>query len=175
MGTKKSTVIANSELSPQVMNIAGTHGGRVRVLMDSFELATGDIDDDDIILLDRIPTSAVITGLWIMNDDMDSGGTPTLATDVGVYDTDSSVTVKDRNAFTSAVTTLQAATATWTDLLAEAGATALAFIGGQLWEWAGDASKPDLDTEYFIALTIETVAQTAVAGTLAYKIEYVLD
>lgn len=172
MSTKKSTVITNNEATPQTLNTAGTHGGRVRIACDSFELATTDLDASDIILLDKLPANAVIVGLYLMSDDLDSNGTPTLAANVGLYESDGA-TAADADCFASAITTLQSATTSWQDILAEAGTAAVANIGDPLWDVAGD-SQGDFE-EYYVALTLSAAAATAAAGTLAYKIEYVVD
>ena len=174
MSTKKSTVIANSETTPQTLNFAGAHGGRVRVSIGSFELATTDLVDADIILFDELPANAVILSLEFMNDDLDTGGTETLAPDIGLYEPDGS-TVADLDAFASATNLFENANAVWIDVLAEAGVVPVAKIGKRLFDWAGD-SAGDF-ASYFLAWTLTGTggAATAAAGTIAYKITWAID
>lgn len=172
MSTKYSDQVANNQSDPIVLNTP-QHGGRERVMIGSFELAATDLQSDDIIHLCKLPANAIITGLWIQNDDLDSHGTPTAACDVGLYDNSTTPAVADVDAFASAITTLQAATATWTDILGEAGAVPKAKIGKKLYEWAGD-SQGDF-SEYWISMTFTASAATGAAGTLAYKVSYILN
>ena len=127
----------------------------------------------DVILLCKLPANAIITGIWLMSDDLDSGTTAT--TDVGLFeysseDSLSTPVAADDDCFASAITTLRAATTAWQDVLAEAGAAAVANIGKKAYEWAGD-SQGDFN-EYIVGLTFDAAGDTA--GTLAYKIEYVV-
>ena len=174
MSTLKSTVITNNEATPQVFNLAGNHSGRVRVAIGSFEVATGDLVDDDIILFDELPANAVILSLEFMNDDLDVNATETLAPDIGLYEPDGS-TVADVDAFASASVLFEDANVAWVDVLAEAGVVPVANIGKRLFDWAGDSSGDF--ASYFVAWTLSGSggAATAQAGTIAYKITYAID
>ena len=174
MTTKRSIVITNNEATPQIFNLAGNHGGRVRISSGSFELATGDLDDDDIILFAEIPANAVLIGIWFINDDLDVNATETLAPDIGLYEPDGS-TVADVDAFASATVLFEDANVAWVDVLAEAGVVPVANIGKRLFDWAGD-SAGDF-ASYFVAWTLSGSggAATAQAGTIAYRIEYAID
>lgn len=174
MSTKKSTVITNNEAKPQILNLAGNHGGRVRVACGSFELADEDLADADVILFAELPANAVILSLEFMNDDLDTGATETLAPDIGLYEPDGS-TVADVDAFASATTLFEDANTVWIDVLAEAGTAAVAKIGKRLFDWAGD-SQGDF-ASYFIAWTLTGSggSETAVGETIAYKITYAVD
>ena len=85
MATAKGVEITNLDTTPRTLLESGSGGGTVKVFMDTIAAATTDIDDDDIILLGEVPSNAKILSIKIFNDDLDSGGSPALATDVGVY------------------------------------------------------------------------------------------
>lgn len=169
MTTKNSTQITNFEATPRKLNPTQNSHGRMRVAQGNMELATTDIDDDDIIMLAVVPGEAAVMHIWLGADDMDSG-TPALAFDVGVYTV--AGVVKDRDAFAAAITLGQAASKVTTDFVDEA--RDIDETGQKLYLDAGDTLASH-ESEYYIALTAETVAATAVAGTLAWKIEYVVD
>ena len=169
MTTKDTDRISNFEASPRLMNAVHHSHGRIRVAQGTVALATTDLDASDIVHLDVLPAEASIVRLWLAADDLDSNGTPTLAWNVGVYDT--SGTVKDADAFASAVTLGQAATAL-TDYANEA--RNINEIGQKLYLDAGD-TKASHDPQYYISLTASTGAATAAAGDLSWVIEYVVD
>jgi hypothetical protein len=125
-------------------------------------------DDGDIIALIRLPANAIVTSVCIVNDDLDSNGTPTLAANLGIYDLDG--VVVDEDAFASAVTTLRAATTTWTELRFESGINGPESVGERLWQLAGDSD--DSDGAYLIAFTVTTAAATHADGDIGYRIQY---
>jgi hypothetical protein len=103
VGTKQSNVTASLDTA-----LASPDNGKISaqlmVSSDSFEIAVADIADvNDVIELTRIPSSARVHSIMIFSDELDTNGSPTLATDCGIYLTDG--TVKDADAFGSAVTT----------------------------------------------------------------------
>lgn len=168
MTTLDSNLITNFEASPQVMNPVYKLHGRKRVAMDSFEVATTDLDAADIIHLCPIPTGAAVTSIKLASDDLDSNGTPTLAFDVGLYESDG--TVVDIDYYATAITLGQAATAL-TEYMQEV--RNIDDIGQRVWEDGAQTADPG--GFYYISLTVQTAAATAAAGTLAFIIEYVLD
>ena len=174
MVTTLSDSLTNAAATPQALGTSGSKGGRVRVACDAFETtATVFATAGDIILLERFPTSAIILDIEFMNDDLD--GTADVTADVGIYDTDSAQTVKVIDVFASDLTMFQAAVTTWTSVFDESAVFDVANAGKQLWEHAGDSVKPANDRDYFIAITCVVDAASDQAGTLAYKITYVLD
>lgn len=174
MSTKKSTVIANSETVPQTLNLSGTDGGRVRCACDSFELATTDLADSDIILFAELPANAVLLALEFMNDDLDIHATETFAPDIGLYEPDGS-TVADLDAFASATALFQDANIVWIDMLAEAGTVPVAKIGKRLFDWAGDSAGEFASYIIGWTLTGSGGTATAQAGTIAYRFLYSVD
>ena len=184
MATAYSTELTSFEATPQVMADSGSAGGKVRVWSDTIAAGTGDIDDDDIIMMAEIPSNAKIKSIMLYNDDLDSNGSPTLKTDVGVYngnvkfnDTDGSATayaaegVIDRDCYGTLMTTLQAPNTAGVEVRYET--LGVETVGNYIWEDAGLTSDPGKNLR--IALTIETVAATAAAGDITMVVEYIVN
>ena len=184
MATAYSTELTSFEATPQVMADSGSASGKVRVWSDTIAAGTGDIDDDDIIMMAEIPSNAKIKSIMLYNDDLDSNGSPTLKTDVGVYngnvkfnDTDGSATayaaegVIDRDCYGTLMTTLQAANTAGVEVRYET--LGVETVGNYIWEDAGLTSDPGRNLR--IALTIETVAATAAAGDITMVVEYIVN
>jgi hypothetical protein len=120
MATAKTVEVTNLDTTPRTLLEAGSGHGKMRVFMDTIAAGTGDIDNDDVIMFAEVPSNAKIVSIKVFNDDLDSNGSPTLATNVGLYngqtkftDTDGSSTsyaaaaVIDEDCYASAITTLQ--------------------------------------------------------------------
>ena len=58
MGTKNTDLVANFEATPQVKNNAAELHGVLRTAHGTVELAAGDSDNDDIVMLAPIPSNA---------------------------------------------------------------------------------------------------------------------
>ena len=93
MGTKNTDLVANFEATPQVKNNAAELHGVLRTAHGTVELAAGDSDNDDIVMLAPIPSNAAVPSLFIGSDTF--GGSCTF--NVGIYTTDG--TVKDEASF----------------------------------------------------------------------------
>ena len=184
MATAYSTELTSFEATPQVMADSGSAGGKVRVWSDTIAAGTGDIDDNDIIMMAEIPSNAKIKSIKLYNDDLDSNGSPALVTDVGIYngnvkfnDTDGSATayaaegVIDRDCYGTLMTTLQAANTAGVEVRYET--LGIETVGNFMWEDAGLTSDPGRMLR--IALTIETVAATAAAGDITMVVEYIVN
>ena len=184
MATAKGIEVTNLDATPRTLLEAGSGQGKMRVFMDTIAAGTGDIDDDDIIMLAEVPSNAKIASIMLYNDDLDSGGSPALATDVGLYnggtkfnDTDASATAYaangliDRDAYASAITTLQAANTSGVEVAFEA--RNVNTVANFVWEDGGLTSDPGVPQR--IALTMETVAATAAAGDITLVVTYVVD
>lgn len=126
-------------------------------------------DAGDTIKLCRLPANAIVTSVAIVNDEIDDGSN-TLAVNVGIYDLDG--VAVDADAFASAVTTLTAATTSWTELRFESTVNGPESVGEELWELAGDSD--DSDGAYAIVLTVTTAANSHADGDIGFKIEYSL-
>ena len=65
MGTKNTDLVANFEATPQVKNNAAELHGVLRTAHGTVELAAGDSDNDDIVMLAPIPSNAVVPSLLL--------------------------------------------------------------------------------------------------------------
>ena len=97
MGTKNTDLVANFEASPSVANSAAELHGVLRTAHGTVELASGDSDDNDIVMLAPIPSNAAVPSLFIGSDTL--GGSCTF--NVGIYT--SAGVVKDEDVFASLV------------------------------------------------------------------------
>ena len=159
MGTKNTDLVANFEASPQVANNAAELHGVLRTANGTVELAAGDSDNDDIVMLAPIPSNASVTSLFIGSDTL--GGSCTF--NVGIYTTDG--TVKDEDVFATAVADAGA----MTDVRFEAANIDTA--GQKMYELAGDSTDPG--GYYYIAATMSAAGGTA--GTMSWNITYVVN
>tara|TARA_E500000178_G_scaffold331847_1_gene365120 strand:- start:2341 stop:2820 length:480 start_codon:yes stop_codon:yes gene_type:complete len=159
MGTKNSTLVTNFEASPQVANEPANLHGVLRVAQGTIELAAGDSNDDDVVMLAPIPSNATVSQLFIGSDTL--GGTCTF--NVGIYTTAGAV--KDEDVFATAV----ADAAAMADVRFEAADINTA--GQKMYELAGDSSDPG--GYYYIAATM--AAEGGTAGTMSFNIQYVVN
>ena len=184
MATAKGVEITNLDATPRTTLEAASGGGKLRVFMDTIAAGTGDLDNNDIIMLAQVPSNAKLASIRIYNDDLDSGGSPALATNVGLYngqtkftDTDSSSTsyaaaaVLDEDCYATAITTLQAANTSGVELAYEA--RNINAVANFVWEDGGLSSDPGVPLR--VAFTISTAAATAAAGDITTVVTYVVD
>lgn len=170
--TVKSAAVTGADAVPVTLRQASAQGGKVRQYVATIELATTSIDEvGDIAKMVRIPSRLRVTSVMIFNDDLDSDATPTLAVDVGLYNSVTGAVV-DADAFAAAITTLQAANAVGVNVANEA--QDIANLGKQAWEFcSGVTSDPGVPLD--VALTVSTEAATAVAGTVSIVVTGALD
>ena len=159
MGTKNTDLVANFEASPQVANNSAELHGVLRTANGTVELAAGDSDNDDIVMLAPIPSNASVSSLFIGSDTL--GGSCTF--NVGIYTT--AGVVKDEDVFATAV----ADAAAMTDVRFEAANINTA--GQKMYELAGDSTDPG--GYYYIAATMAAAGGTA--GTMSWNISYVVN
>ena len=168
MTTKNSTLVSNFEAVPRVANPVYQDHGRVRIMQGTIALATSDIDNNDIIMLAPINVGASITSIKLASDDLDSGGSPSLTFNIGLYTT--AGVVKDEDCYATAITLGQAATA-FTEYAFEVRNVNV--CGQRGWEDAGDSTDPG--GQYYLAVTVQAAAATAAAGDISFIVEYVVD
>ncbi len=184
MATVYSVEVTNLDTTPRILLEAGSGHGKMRVFMDTIAAGTGDIDDNDVIMFAEIPSNAKIASILVYNDDLDSGGTPSLATNVGLYngkttftDTDASSTsyaaeaVLDEDCYASAITTLQAANTSGVEVAFEA--RNVNAVANFIWEDGGLSSDPGVPLR--VAFTMSAAAATAAAGDITTVVTYVVD
>lgn len=169
MGTKYSNLLADINATPRELLHAGVQSGKVRRYQGTVALVAADLDANDIIMLARVPSDLRISHIWLFNDDLDSNGTPTLASDVGLYDLDEAVV--DADAYASAIATLQSANTAGVNVAFEA--RDINAMGQAVWKDAGKTEDPG--GEFLIGLTLTTGAATAAAGDVSFVIEGTLD
>ena len=159
MGTKNSDLVANLEATPQVASSANLLHGSVRVAQGTIELAAGDSNDDDVVMLAPIPSNATVTEIHIGSDTF--GGS--CAFNVGIYT--SAGVVKDEDCYATAVADAGA----MADVRHEVAA--IDTVGAKIHATAGDTTDPG--GYYYIAATM--AAEGGTAGTMSFRIEYVVD
>lgn len=177
MATVKSGLITLFEAGTKVD--AKDYSGIVRQVSAVKALGTGDIDDDDEVLMCIVPMNARIKSIKVFNDDLDSDGSPTLATNVGlfygggqklsagVYPTQGDVI--DEDCYASASAALQSANLVGGELLYEANDIA---NEQQVWEDGGLTEDPG--GLAYIGFKISNVAAAAAAGDVKMVVEYIL-
>ena len=168
MATQNSDLVANFEASPRVANDPQELHGVKRVALGNVAVAADGTETGDIIMLAPIPSNAVITSIKLASDDLDSGSPAALAWNLGLYTT--AGVVKDADAYASAITLGQSATA-YTEYRFEAAN--INETAQKVYADATDTSDPG--TFYYLALTISTAAATGAAGDLAFQVEYVVN
>ena len=159
MTTKNSTLIANYEASPIVMNDAALLSGSVRIAQGIIALAAGDTGNADIVMLAPIPSQAVVTSIQVGSDAL--GGSCTY--DIGIYT--SAGAIKDIDIFATSV----ADGAGIAELRYEA--LGLETTGQRLHVQAGDTVDPG--GYYYIAATFDAAGGSA--GDMAFMIQYVVN
>ena len=179
MGTIKSVGVTNLDAVPSKLNNSNQINGTMRVWADTVEIADGDLDDDDIVVMADLPPNAVIHSILVFNDDLDAHATPTLVCDFGIYNGAEDFTIAgsvtaaeaviDRDYFATLDVSLRAAVTVGTELRYE-GAPDPSEAHERLWELAGLAEDPKVNLR--IAMTVETVVATAAAGTMSWIIKY---
>lgn len=171
MANQSSQIITDLDASPVVKTNTLEIGGTKRIATALLAMTTGAASD--IKRFVRIPSRALVLSVAFVNDDLDSNGTPTLATDVGLYRTTADGgAVVDADFFASAVTTLQAATTVFTDVTYESVVVPIANRAKPLWEQLGLTADPGV--QYDVAFTYTAGAATHANGNVVMRVEYVL-
>lgn|SRR5574343_1280456 len=173
--TAKGDLITNLEASPSLQGDSGQTGNGLKVAFVTETVATTSTDEiADIFLFLPVPSGAVPVSLMLFNDDLDSGATPALAVDVGLYygndvPTKTSGTAIDVDCFATAITTLQAANTSGVEILFEA--LDIAKIGYPLWKIAGLTSNPG--GTLYVGMKATAAAATAAEGDVTLIMQYV--
>ncbi len=180
MATAKGVEITNLDATPRTTLEAASGGGKLRVFMDTIAAGTGDLDNDDIIVLAQVPSNAKLTSIRIYNDDLNSGsGT----FNVGLYNGPQAYTISgtttdaeaviDEDCYATDSDAFQAATTVTTgteEFLTEA--RNINAIANFVWEDGGLSEDPKVPLR--IAITMSATG-TAVAGDITMVVQYVVD
>ena len=159
MGTKNTDLVTNFEATPPTLNDVAELQGRLRIAQGTGELAAGDSDDDDVVMLAPIASNATVPHLYIGSDTF--GGSCTF--NVGIYTT--AGVVKDEDVFATAV----ADAAALADVRHEVAN--IDTCGKKMYELAGDSTDPG--GFYYVAATMSAAGGTI--GTMSFIIHYVID
>ena len=180
MATAKGVEITNLDATPRTTLEAASGGGKLRVFMDTIAAGTGDLDNDDIIVLAQIPSNAKLTSIRIYNDDLNSGsGT----FNVGLYNGPQAYTISgtttdaeaviDEDCYATNSDAFQAATTVVTgteELITDT--RNINAIANFVWEDGGLSEDPKVPLR--IAITMSATG-TAVAGDITMVVQYVVD
>ena len=84
--TVKSTIITNIETVPLSATPSKELSSKISIVTGKIAAATTSIDEvNDVILMVPVPSNAVPIRIELLNDDLDSHSTPTLAANVGLF------------------------------------------------------------------------------------------
>ena len=180
MATAKGVEITNLDTTPRTTLEAASGGGKMRVFMDTIAAGTGDLDNNDIIVMAQVPSNAKLTSIRVYNDDLDSGSSA--AFNVGLYNgpqpyiisgtTTAAAAVIDEDCYVTASTQFQAAVTTApVELLADV--RNINAIANFVWEDGGLGQDPGVPLR--IAITMSATPGTAVAGDITMVVTYVVD
>ena len=158
MATTKSVEITNLDATPRTTLEAASAGGKLRVWMDTIAVGTGDLDDDDVIILGQVPSNAKIVSLRIYNDDLNSGsGTHNL----GLYNgpqaytisgtTKDAAAVIDEDCYVTYSTAFRAALTEPVELLAET--RNINAIANFVWEDGGFSEDPKVPLRLAVTMS----------------------
>ena len=181
MATAKGVEITNLDATPRTTLEAASGGGKLRVFMDTIAAGTGDLDNDDIIVLAQVPSNAKLTSIRIYNDDLNSGsGT----FNVGLYNGPQAYTISgtttdaeaviDEDCYATNSDAFQAATTVTTgteELITDT--RNINAIANFVWEDGGLSEDPKVPLR--IAITMSATPGTAVAGDITLVVQYVVD
>ena len=179
MATVKSVEITNLDATPRTTLEAASGGGKERVWMDTIAAGTGDLDNNDIIVMAQLPSNAKLVSMKIYNDDLD--GATSAAFNVGLYNgpqaytisgtTTDAAAVIDEDCYVTASTQFQGAVTTPSELLAET--RNINAIANFVWEDGGLAQDPGVPLR--IAITMSATPGSAAAGDITMVVKYVVD
>jgi len=154
----KSTAITAFDARPRTRVGSHLHSGSLMVSRGTVEVAAGD-DDGSVYRMLRLPSNAIIDGLFPLNDSITGGSDY----DLGVYDTidNNLAAVVDVNRFADAIS-MVGGRAVYLNAAYEDSPTGIINMEKRLWERLGLSSDPNKD--YDICYTGVTVGSAS--GTL---------
>jgi hypothetical protein len=157
---RKSTIVANKDLSPAKANDNVLDGGRLKAFHATVEVAAAD-DDGSTYRLFRVHSSWLVSRIDIFNDAITGG----VSYDVGLYQTqENGGAVKNATAYASAVD-MSAARVAPLDVTFEA--RNIDQMERKVWQDAGDLADPN--RFYDVVLRANTVGTAA--GTISARLQ----
>lgn len=162
MTTYKGTHITNFDETPFDHTNARLHGGVLKNVSDTFELADTANDDDAIVL--KVPVDAIIKRVEFACDDLGTAGTVS----IGFHkkNSDGTYTAVDLDAFAADIDVNSAAVAR-TDY--RFSAKGIETANQNAYTLAGLSARPDY-AELYVSLT--TATGTTAAGTVFLSVDY---
>ena len=160
-----SRIMTGLVSTPSVLADAGEGGGRVRKWVETFETSAAD-SSTSTYLVARLPSNARIFGSSRISHD--TLGSTTATFDIGVYNTDSSLTdiTNDDDALNNGIVCSTAGTK---EFLAER-----ANWGKRLWEFVnGQTTDPKKQLD--VKLVIKDAHLSSGAGTVTVEIDWAVD
>ena len=171
--------ITNLDATPRTTLEAASGGGKLRVFMDTIAAGTGDLDNNDVIMLAQVPSNAKLTSIRIYNDDLD--GSSSAEFNVGLYNGPQAYTISgtttaadaviDEDCYVTVSTQFRAAVTEPVELLAEV--RNINAIANFVWEDGGLAQDPGVPLR--IAITMSATPGSAAAGDITMVVQYVVD
>lgn len=175
MANNDSTTVTNLEATPAVIASSATLRGKVRALVESVEVASGDGDGDTYTMF-PVPLEARIDDIKVMNDAI-TGGTDY---DAGFYriTTNNLGAEIDKDILFDGQS-MASARASWTSLIC-AGTAALdqGAVKSLVWQHCGYASlsaarDANPTGEVYLVITANTVGSAD--GTLSVKLDITVE
>lgn len=176
MATKYSdalnSVVNAGGTTAHALTNAAAYGGKMRVLSGNFEVATTDFDAvGDLIVIARLPASAIIHTLKLGSDDLDSG--TALLINIGTYKTNGTAVDADCYAAANDILSDGAAAGSLEDFRWSA-ITGIETQGDPIWTNGSEDPNPG-GVMRDIGLAVSTVATGEQAGTIGYEITYTVE
>ena len=189
-------LFANEFTQPQALAPVGRWGGRLRTIQDRIQTTAAQRALNEVVILAKLPSAAVIDEIKIAAEDLETGGAPSLSSNVGLFNRQGGTVFTGSNLmFAAGNTTLfrapilfdgsggitsgaefRYAGGTWIDTAAEQ----IQSLGTRLWELVNlfAASTYAVDPGGHFYLGYQTAVAANVSPALAYmgcRIRYALD
>lgn len=180
MSTIYSTELTN--INAGVGSFPHGYGNVIKQVIGRVSVTSADTGVGDIIHMVRVPSSALISSIRLFCNDLDSGGSPAVVFDLGVYaakaftvpisGTDTSYAVGaviDDNRYLDNSALLQGAITSGTECILGGGKGISAFTN-KVWEDLGFDKDPNCDL--YLSITIVTAPATHADGGIVLVANY---
>lgn len=167
-----STRLSNMTAAQPIMNPKGNECSPV-VVKDVVAVGTANLAANSYIYLCMLPLEAKVHDIKLLNDVLDSNGSPTLTVDVGVsvMDKNGNVATASKDAVYASNVTIGATVNTVSSNLAFSARNSSAIMSTVATD-LGDAVVPNDGTKAILTVKVHTAAATAAAGNLGFVVSY---
>lgn len=172
MANLTGTRVSNITTKPQVITGSGQFNDVTHSIIGTIAVGTANLTLNDVIYVTPLPWNAKIREINFYNDDLDSNGTPLLATHVGLHKLtrDGTFSVLDNDVYANANITFRAANTAGVNV---AFATRdINKLGQRVIEDAGLTDVPSDGGIPILSVTVSAAAATAAAGDISFTIIY---